>query len=176
MKSKAEQRKQARLLFDRWCASLADRDRSKSSLANNFDDLFFEMDQNFIEFEIAHEFLEQAITVHLPSKSTVEYTYKRGGKKRWGTKEEFYDDWKRFIKDTATNVFYSRYPLPDEKKEEESVLPTGMSRKEYLLQRKHADSFPQLDLSQIPDLPDEDSEDVSFSIADLEGADGDNTR
>ena len=172
MKSKSEQRKQAQHLFEQWSASLINRDRSKASLADNFDDLFYELDRHFVEFEIAYEFLNQAITAHLPTKSLVDMTYKntRG---RWSSKDEFYEDWKKLIRDAATNVFYSRYPLDSDKKKEESPLPGGMSRKEYVLQRKHADSFPALDLDQIPDIEeDTNPEEVAFSIDDLEGRNG----
>lgn len=169
--SNAAKRRQAKLIFESWRASLADRDRSHTKLVENFDDLFFEFDQYNIDFDLAHEYLDLAIAAHLPDKRVLKYTYKRSG--GYGmSQDEFYEKWKEKIRDSATNVFYARYPIDAEKKED-STLPNSMSKDEYLRQRRYANSFPTLDLSQIPDMEDiaddEDDEDsVEFSIKDLE--------
>ena len=160
-------RRQAKLLFEQWRAGLADKDRSHNRLTENFDDLFFELDRNNIEFEIAHEYLDLAIAAHLPDKKTLRYTYKRT--KGFGMSEDdFHEGWKTKIRDTATNVFYSRYPL-DTPEKEESNNPSGMSKDEYLRQRRYANSFPVLDLSKIPDPEDlSEIDETDFSLDDLE--------
>ena len=167
MTNTAIKRREAKLLFEQWRSGLADRDRSHNKLTENFDDLFYELDRHSVEFELAHEYLDLAIAAHLPDKKTLRYTYRRT--KGFGmSEEEFHDKWKDKIRDAATNVFYARFPLEDDGKEE-SILPTGMSKDEYLRQRRYANSFPPLDLSHIPDpedLPEED--DTSFSLEDLE--------
>jgi hypothetical protein len=168
MANNAIKRRQAKLLFEQWRSGLADRDRSHSKLAENFDDLFYELDRNNIDFELAHEYLDLAIAAHLPDKRNLDYTFKRTG--GFGqTKDEFHEKWKKKIRDEATNVFYARYPLEDDDAKEESPLPQGMSKDEYLRQRRYANSFPPLDLNQIPDVEDlPDDTDVSFTIDDLE--------
>jgi hypothetical protein len=172
--SKSSQKKRAQLIFEKWSSELRERDRSKDKVTDNFDDLFFEFSRNGIDFDTAHEFLDQAIAMHLPRKDVVRNTYKR--LKHLGhTEQEFFENWKALIKDKATNVFYARYPLDTGKEKKETTLPNGMSKEEYLRQRRYASSFPILDLSKIPDIPDDDGltmDDVSFTLKDLEGSDG----
>lgn len=168
MANNAAMRRNAKLLFEQWRASLAERDRSIKSLEDNFDYLFYEFDRHSITFDIAHEYLDLAIAAHLPDKKMLKWTYNKT--KGFGqSMEEFHESWKSRIRDAATNVFYSRFPLKDDSAKEETNLPSGMSKDEYLRQRRYANSFPALDLSKIPDPEDEGiDDDVSFSIEDLE--------
>jgi len=165
MENNATGRRQAKLIFEQWRAGLADRDRSHTRLTENFDELFYELDRYNVNFELAHEYLDLAIAAHLPDKKTLKFTYKRT--KGFGMSEdEFHEKWKVKIRDAATNVFYARFPIEGEGEKEESILPQGMSKDEYLRQRRYANSFPTLNLSLIPDLVEED--DILFSIKDLE--------
>lgn len=161
--SKAKERRVADLIFDQWKSSLADKDRSHASLLDNFDELFENLKYANIDFDLAEEYLKQAITAHLPSKHVLKFVYKN--KKNPGLSEqEFFEDWKRLIEDRAKQAFFFRYPLP-EPEDKKDTAPKAMSKDEYIRQRRYADSFPSLDLSRIPDVEDED--DVSFSMADL---------
>lgn len=161
--SKAKERKVADLIFDQWKSSLVDKDRSHSSLLDNFDELFESLKYANVEFETAEEYLKPAITAHLPSKHVLKFVYKK--KKNPGLSEqEFFEDWKRLIEDRAKQAFFFRFPLPEPEEKKENPNK-GMSKEEYIRQRRYADSFPSLDLSKIPDIEDDDS--VSFSMADL---------
>lgn len=165
--NKAKDRKRAELIFDEWKASLANRDRSHSSLLDNFDDLFSSMFYSAVEFEVAEEFLKEAIIAHLPSKSTVRFTYKR--RKGNGLSEsEFFDEWKRLIEDRAKQAFYHNYPIVSEAEEPEEVSG-GMTKEEYIRTRRYADSFPRLDLRKIREEMEKASaqSDLDFSIEDL---------
>jgi hypothetical protein len=167
MSSKAKDRKRASLIFEDWRANLVDKDRSKSALLDNFDELFESMVHNGIEFDIAEEYLKEAIIAHQPSKYIVKYTYDKN-KGRGLSREEFEESWKNLIADRAKQAFFFRYPLPKAEKVESGVSTGGgMSKDEYIRQRRYADSFPNLDLSKIPDVIDDDDDDVSFSMADL---------
>lgn len=166
MANKVHNRKIALLLFEEWKSSLLERDKSKDALEENFDDLFYEFEKSAIDFDTAHEFLEKAIAAHYPNKSVINRIYKRVKSQIEHTmsKDEFEEDWKRLIYDTACKTFYSRFKLEKQKKAD--TLPSGMSRSEYKKQRAYADSFPELDLSQLPEI--ETNEDIEFSLADLE--------
>lgn len=169
MTANTQKRRKAKLIFEQWRSGLVDRDRSHTKLADNFDDLFFEFDRFNLGFEVAHEYLDLAIAAHLPSKQILKFTYKRT--KGFGMSEdEFHEKWKEKIRDAATNVFYARFPMEDGEAREETNMPAAMSKDEYLRQRRYANSFPTLDLSQIPEPEDSPAdEDVAFSIDDLEG-------
>ena len=131
-------RRTAKLLFEQWKSSLLDRDLTVNSLADNFDDLFFEFDKHNISFDVAREYLDLAIAAHLPSKRILNFTYRRV--RHLGMSiEEFYEGWN---------------PLENQGDKNRGGLPNGMSKREYVRQRSYANSFPQLDLSAIPDLND----------------------
>lgn len=153
----------AKHIFKMWEASLAERDRSVASLKENFSELFYEMDKNSIDFDIAFSYLDPAISAHLPTKAVIKSTYKRyANKSSFDSEEDFYVSWKKLIKDAATNAFYCFFPLSDE---EAAQLPNGMTKDEYNRQRRYAESFPLLDLSKIPDIEDQKSD---LSVDDLE--------
>ena len=168
MANNSVQRRQAKLLFEKWRAELADKDRTVKNLTDNFDDLFYEFDRHGISFEVAHEYLDLAIAAHLPNKKILKYTYNNTNKGFGQSIEEFHEGWKDKIRTDATNVFYARFPIEAKKKKEEANLPSGMSKDEYLRQRRYANSFPQLDLSKLDDILEDDDEDDLISIDDLE--------
>jgi hypothetical protein len=168
MANKAKERKRADLIFDQWRSSLADKDRTHASLLDNFSELFDDLYYANIDFDLAEEYLKDAVTAHLPSKYVVKQTYKR--KKGFGLSEqEFYDDWKRLITDRAKQAFFFRYPLPEPENKPEETGTGSMSKDEYMKQRRYANSFPSVDLSKIraAQITEDDEDDVSFSMADL---------
>jgi hypothetical protein len=142
-----------------WEASLIDRDKSLASLRENFDDLFYEFQKNNMEFDDAFSYLDPAIAAHLPNRAVVKNTYKRmSNKNQFDSEIDFFNSWKQIIKDHATNSFYSFFQIDEE---EEDKLPNGMSLQEYSKQRRHAHSFPLLDVSKIPDV-EEQIEDLTL--------------
>lgn len=139
--------KKANLIFDKWKAELKEMDRSKANVDSNFDSLFSNLKQSKVCFDTAHAIMSKAIIAHYPNQSVIDNVYKRvkiSGK----PKQEFADEWKENIASSGKRTFYSIYPIDGE--EEEGPKTFGsMSAKEYRLQRKHADSFPQLDWTKI---------------------------
>jgi len=166
MASNAKEKKQADLIFDQWKSSLIDKDRSHSSLLDNFDELFEAMMYANVDFDLAEVYLKEAITAHLPTKYILKMVYKK--RKGHGLSEpEFFEEWKRLIEDRAKQAFFFRFPL---KKSEEKKEKTGggMSKDEYIRQRRYADGFPSIDLSKIREQQEScDEDDVEFSMADL---------
>jgi len=168
MSSNAKERKQAERLFDQWKSGLVSRDRSHSALLDNFDELFETFIYANIDFDLAESFLKEAITAHLPSKYVLKLTFKK--RKGEGISEqEFFEDWKRLITDRAKQAFFFRYPLPiTEEQKDKPGTGGGMSKEEYIKQRKYANSFPSIDLGKIrgQQVEDDDTE-LTFSAADL---------
>ena len=156
MSKKTQDRKLASKIFEQWEASLLERDLRMSSVEENFDDLFFEMDKFGIDKSIVEEFIGRAIASHLPNKKILKRTYRRTG--GFGMSiDEFYKGWKDQIARRAKLAFYRYFPLDDEP---EQTVPSGMSRDEYKRQRRYASSFPQLDLSKLPDLDEQEELDI----------------
>lgn len=153
--SKGIDRRMADKIFEKWMASLASRTRGKDSLYDNFNDLFFELSRGMIEHDVAYEYVKQAVSKHLPDRFIVNRTYKGSTASKHQTEGEFFESWKTLITDKAIQAFYDVYPLQSEAKTDDSgkiQLPRGMSKKEYVMQRQHAKSFPLLDLSAIEDM------------------------
>lgn len=147
-------RKGADKIFEKWFSSLHTRSRDKESLYGNFNDLFFELNRHFIPHDVAYELVKPAVTKHLPDKFVVQRSYKNSPANKVYSESEFFEGWKQLIMDKALQAFYDVYPLAEEEASqgEKIQLPKGMSKKEYVLQRQHAKSFPLLDLSAIEDL------------------------
>lgn len=141
--------KKANLIFDKWKAELKEMDRSRANVDSNFDSLFTSLKQSKVCFDTAHSILSKALVAHYPNQSVIDNVYKRvkiSGK----PKQEFADEWKENIASSGKRIFYSIYPIDGVEKEEEEKKEYGsMSAREYKLQRKHADSFPQLDWTKI---------------------------
>lgn len=141
------------LIYERWKASLREKDRSKDFVSSNFDELFDAFNSAGATFEEAHSYLAQAIKVHLPSPGLAKATWKivkNNPNNSGATEKEFVDGWHKDISDKATNSFYHIYPLPEDKDEDpEPKVYGSMSAKEYKLQRRHADSYPILDTEEL---------------------------
>lgn len=169
-------KKGAEKLFEKWRSNFRDRLKDKENIYANFNDLFFEMSRNFISSEIAHEYLKPAVAKHIPDSYIVDRTYNNSSVKKIQSKSEFLENWKNLILDKATQAFYDVYPLENQQEEQEKIqLPKGMSKKEYVLQRKHAQEFPLLDISMIQDMykqiQDEDVLSFDDILGDLNGED-----
>ena len=141
------------LIYEKWKASLREKDRSREFVSGNFDELFDAFNSAGATFEEAHAYLQQAIKVHLPSAGLARATWKMvktNPTNAEKTEKEFIDDWHKDIGDKATNSFYHVFPLPEEKDDyKEPKVYGSMSAKEYKLQRRHADSYPVLDLEAL---------------------------
>lgn len=163
-------KKGADKLFEIWRASLADRPKHKDSLYANFSDLFFEMNRHFIPHDTAYEYIKPAVSKHLPDKFIVSRTYKNSQSNKFQSEAEFFEGWKQLILDKATQAFYDVYPLELKEEEKEKIqLPKGMSKREYVLQRQHAKSFPLLDLSAIEEMYKQVQDETSVSFDDILG-------
>lgn len=146
--SNSNDEKKASLIFDKWKAELKEMDRSRANVDNNFDTLFSNLKQSKVSFDTAHAILSKAIVAHYPNQSVIDNVYKRvkiSGK----PKQEFADEWKENIASSGKRTFYSIYPIDGVEEDEGEKKYGSMSAKEYRLQRKHADSFPQLDWTKI---------------------------
>lgn len=156
----AVKRSKAELIFDKWKAELADKDRSKAAVAGNFDELFSTWYRSKVSFDDAYALLNQAIKAHEPNDAISRNVYRR--LKRVmpinKTEAEFATEWKSNIASTAKQVFYSLYDIEGTASADETAKYGNMSVQEYRKQRKYADSHPLLDWTKIKIdlLPDDD--------------------
>lgn len=142
-------RNKSTLIFEKWKADLATRERSHKFVEGNFDDLFSTLHKSKVSFDDAYELLTQAIQHHFPSRENVKFTYRRVKTAMPGkTEADFEKSWKDDIEATGKRVFYSIYPIEGEVKEEEQQFGS-MSPVEYRKQRSYADSYPRVDLAKI---------------------------
>lgn len=138
------------LIFEKWVASLAQKDRSKKSLRSNFEELFSMLERAGVSFKEAKKLLPLAIKAHSPSSIVKKNMWKKIKNNLDCTEYEFYESWTTGIKNAATEVFFETYPIQIE--EDNDGLPKthgSMSEKEYKLQRRHADQFPILNTDQL---------------------------
>lgn len=141
------------LLFERWKASLKEKDRSREFISGNFDELFDGLNSAGATFEQAHEYLQPAVKAHLPSPHVARNSWKnaRNAPEFAGmTEKEYIDGWHKDIADKATNSFYHIFPIPEEQDSDgEPKVYGSMSAKEYKLQRRHAESYPILNTEEL---------------------------
>jgi hypothetical protein len=142
------------LIFEKWKASLSEKDRSKPMLSANFDELFEKLKLEDIPYDMAHELVQRASIAHRPNKFIVGTAYK--GVKAAGSAqsiEEFETDWRNLINDAATTSFHDFFKTeldePDEQPLKERGQFGNMSEKEYKAQRKHADSYPTINTDEL---------------------------
>lgn len=146
----ASDKARANHIFKKWSASLANRDRSKGSLDENFGDLFYDFWAASIPFKVAEEFLPDAVGAHMPSSYIANITYKQAkAAKRHGDQSfnEYMKSWKALIQDKATAAFYNQYPIDGVEEKEKKF--GSMSAQEYNKQRRYAESFPHVDLDEL---------------------------
>ena len=150
-KLSAKKRKEADDVFDRWRASLADRDRTHGNLLENFGDLFYDLGRLSLPYEIGKEYLTQAYRAHLPNSSTIKATFKRMKKEgRFDDLDEFKKAWFRMIKDKATNAFHEYFDIPFEDGKTEAEI----KRDKKLKQRSanisdYISNYEQIDLAEL---------------------------
>lgn len=161
-KSKAE------LIFDKWKAELANKDRSRTAVEGNFDELFSNLHRSKIKFDDAYAILDIAIKAHLPSDSIAKNTYRRLKRTAHIAKSEteFVTEWKANISAKAKQVFYSLYDIEGTDTSNEEVKYGSMSAQEYRKQRKYADSHPLLDWTKIKHDPID--EEINFDDIDID--------
>lgn len=141
----------AKIVYDRWTSSLKERDRRRDQVQGNFDELFSELKALNLSFKEAHVYLAPAIKAHMPNNAVKKNTWKKlSTLMKNVTESEFYKDWEDLIKSKGTESFFSFFPLNIKNDEDDEPKVYGnMSSKEYSLQRKHADSFPRVDLNKL---------------------------
>jgi hypothetical protein len=141
------------LVFERWKASLRNRNKSTEHVVSNFDELFDDLSKEGATFDEAHAILPTAIKAHQPAPSVIRSYWKltKSRTKNFDTPEkEFAEKWCGDIADMATNAFYNSFPIQTQPS---TVLPTSkIDDKEYKLMRRHADSFKPIDWATIPDV------------------------
>jgi len=145
--------KLARSLFERWASELMNKDRAWNKVKSNFDELFYDFKAHSIPFEAAEELIKEAVAKHLPTNSVAKFTYRSLGDREKDGKSflEFLDAWKKGISDFAYQAFYTYYSADIDKEDQsEGEKKYGnMNMQEYILQRKYAESFPEVDLVAI---------------------------
>lgn len=148
-----ELHKKAKLILHKWKTELKTKDRSKPNVAVNFDELISSWHRSGVPFELAFDLLKEAIKEHQPSSGCAKNTYKRLKAVVNKSEKEFIDDWNENIEATAYQSFYNSYEIEGEKSPEPPKTFGSMSEKEYRLQRKYADSYPEIDLESISHEP-----------------------
>jgi len=161
-------RSKVELIFDKWKAELVDKDRSRSAVANNFDELFSEWKRSRVKFDDAYALLDAAIKAHYPSDTVAKNVYKRLKRTAGIPKgeDEFITEWKNNISATAKQVFYSLYDIEGTKPKEE-VKYGSMSSQEYRKQRKYVEAHPLLDWTKIKLEPIEENVDFDDIMPDI---------
>jgi hypothetical protein len=156
------------LIFEKWKADLAKKDRSHKNVESNFDELFASLHKSKVSFDDAYSLLSKAIQAHYPSRDAIKYTFRNLRSMMQGkTETEFEKTWKDNIDAAGKRVFYSLYPIDGQEKEEAQF--GSMSAVEYRKQRQYADSFPRVDWENITwEL--QTTEDLLHGMDDINGA------
>ena len=143
------------LIVEEWEANLKQRDRSAAAIDGNFEEVFESLHAAGASFDEARALLPRVIKAHQPSTAVARNTYKctksspRGS---YFTEKEFIDQWNKDIADKGTSAFYSIFPRPKKKDEDDDGEPKvygNMSAREYRAQRRHADQFPILNTEEL---------------------------
>ena len=140
------------LIFERWKASLRNKDRSAECVVSNFDELFDDLSKAGATFEEAYDLLPSAIKVHQPLPGLIRSYWKlqKTRSRRFDLSEkEFAEKWCSGIADDATNSFYNSFPMQGQPTSD-GYAAGKISEKEYKLMRQHADQFKPLDLDLLP--------------------------
>lgn len=144
------------LIFQKWRASLAERDRTFGSVSENFGDLFYDLKRMNVDYNVANEYMKKACEAHYPSRQIAKDVYKRIGKSSGKTEEEFTKSWCDNIKSKAINVMHEFFDLPFEDnktnaevKREKARIKSSAKINDYLEQ------FEPVDLSQLRKMREE---------------------
>lgn len=126
-------------------------------MSANFDELFEKLKVEGVPYDLAHALVQRASIAHRPNKFILNIAFK--GVKASGSGQslqEFETDWKTLIEDAATVSFHDFFKTELDDPDEEPLKERGnygnMSEKEYRAQRKHADSYPTLDTTELEKL------------------------
>ena len=150
-------------LFEEWSTTFPLRDKKINAVEDNFFELFESFSRFGIKREVASEYLDKAINVHLPKRATSKWVYNKSPHlKKIKSEAEFYEEWIISIKDKAKLAFYTVYPLaavlPTLKQMDKSILSESeqainnsnrMSKRDKFLQRQYAESFPLVDMKEV---------------------------
>lgn len=141
-------KKNAERVFKKWVADLKDKERTMKHVQGNFEELFEEMWRFSIPYEVAEQFLDEAVKEHLPSDYVAKTTYKlrQGHKKPY---MEWLKDWKDAIAGKGRKSFHLYFPIPEDAPKKEKKKYGAMSAEEYNKQQKLADAFPEIDLEAL---------------------------
>jgi hypothetical protein len=155
------------LIFERWKASLRDRDRSTEHVVSNFDELFDNLLRAGASFEEAYEILPTAIKAHQPAPGLIRsfWSLQKSRNKKFNLSEkEFTEKWCGDIADMGKNSFFNYFPMAIATPPDDKEYTAGkISEREYRLMRQHADQFRPLDLNLLPNP----SEDLLFDEAEI---------
>lgn len=154
VKTTSAQKRIVKLIYDRWKASLENRDKSVTQIGNNFDDLVNELHVSGIPFQLADDTINEAIVAHYPPVPIAKMVYRKGkaeGRLRDMDFDEFINGWRSKIKNDAKNAFYAYYQLESDTQvaQEKEKKYGSMSKTEYKKQRRHMDAMPVVDLEDI---------------------------
>ena len=145
----ATSEKKADLIFEKWTIELRNKDRSMANVSKNFDELFNQLFEAGIEFDVVHPMVEIVAKRHYPQDRIARRTYDDLERKTGITYKEFMDTWCKEIKDKAFESFYAFFSNDVQTTEEKKF--GSMSVKEYRLQRKYAESFPEITFEELQD-------------------------
>ena len=141
------------LIYERWKASLKNKDRSRQYVESNFEELWNDFRKADATIEEARSYLADAIKVHLPAPALTKFTWRTARNNplnRDKSEKEWVDDWNKDIADKATNSLYDTFPLPvDDDVDPDPKVYGQMSAREYKLQRRQAESYPVLDVEAL---------------------------
>jgi hypothetical protein len=133
-----------------WIALLKSRDRSRTHVRTNFEDLFQKWKDLEGSFDDLYEtLLPKAIKAHQPLPSIARSTYKTLKSRIDKTEKEFIDEWNSSIEATGQEAFFEFFPAVAFDKDDEPKVYGNMSATEYRAQRRYADQFPTLDTTEL---------------------------
>jgi len=154
-----------KLILDEWIASFNSRDKKKASIRNNFEDLFQKWaDAGASRDDLYTTLLSSAIETHYPNDNIAHSCYLKFKKQPGFAKNEksFITEWRKSIKDTATEAFFEYFPVTIQSDSGPKVFGS-MSAKEYRAQRAHAESFTLLDTTELEKQWLQDTQDINFN-------------
>ena len=142
----------AERLFKKWDALLDNDTKSLDNLESTFADLFYELYNKGVDFNLAIDYLSRACSAVVPPKDLVTMLYKSKGIARYGKSErDWLDDWKKKINKIAYTVFYSYYKEQEGENREDPMgkMYGQMDSIEYEKQMRYAYSHPLVNLSEV---------------------------
>jgi hypothetical protein len=137
----------AEKLFTKWEASLYSVKKDKQFASIMADELFFDLSENSIDFDLAYKYIEKTIEALSPPNHLIKRVHKIVNFQ--GPLNDFANDWKLRIKEDVFNSFYTYYEVGKQSKDSSSKYGS-MSAIEYKRQRAYANSHEEVDLNTLP--------------------------